>query len=271
LAAGWRRMGRRLVGHALAGTGVTYAALAALVVANSQANGVVGLTDAANINLYGKVTQYGMQNLAPRRYAALMRVTNHTMAQGVRDPWSIYWKHPAIGRHHFAELGAYAHAVILGHPLEFIQKTVPVFFRALYSANLFAKVRPRGLLAAQLLVVGHLSALVVAVFGLCLLAGLAWWAALLWRLRLPNRRQVAAVAALTLLALYDLAVTAASSYGEYARLHLEADPLLLVIGIGSLLWLVRRGLPLSLLRHGRTGSDLPEYASRRVRRDERAA
>lgn len=244
LAVGWRRVGRRLAGHALAGAAVIYGALAALVAANLQTNGFAGLTDAEGINLYGKVTQYGMQNLAPPRYASLMRLTDRAMAHGVHDPWSIYGAHPAIGRDHFTHLGSYAHAVILGHPLEFIQKTVPVFFQALYAGNLFAKVRPHGLLGPQLLIAAQLSSRIVSLFGLCLLAGLVWWAVLLLTRRLPRPRHALALAALTLLALYDLVVTAVGSYDEYARLHLEAVPLLLVVGIGSALWLARAGLAL---------------------------
>ena len=46
---------------------------------------------------------------------------------------------------------------------------------------------------------------------------------------------------LSLLSLYDLVITTLGSYDEYARLHLEFDPLMLIVIVGSLFLLAGAG------------------------------
>jgi hypothetical protein len=58
------------------------------------------------------------------------------------------------------------------------------------------------------------------------------------RRRMAPSRYATAVCVVSLMALYDLAMTTLGSYGEYTRLHLSFDPLMLVLVVGTLMLLV---------------------------------
>ena len=237
LWVGYRR--RRvldLVPHMALALGLIYGVVFLYMELNARLNGYFGRSDAENINLYGKVTQYRMQGEAPARYAKIMVTTQHFVSRGITDPWGIYRHDPALGANNFNMMGSYARAIILRHPLAFVEHSIPLAFRSLYNMYAFANYRPAGRFAGALHAIEIFSAVVYPIFMLFPICAIVW-VVLLWRWRHAPRRQqfvAEAVCALSLLAVYDLAVTTLASYNEYARLHMDFNPLMLAVVIGSI-------------------------------------
>lgn len=239
LLVAWRRgVARRLLAHMGAALLVIYGVVVGYMTLNWRVNGYFGLTDATNINLYGKITQYGMQALAPPRFASMAAATERYTQRGVIDPWAIYWRDHALAGRYFTHMGAYAQAIILRHPVEFAAQSLPVAYTSLFDAYVFGGYNHTGALAGLLAAIQSCSIVVYPLFMLFPLCAAVWLTlALRDRRRRPNRSawiRAEALGALSLLALYALAITTLTSYGEYGRLHIAFDPLMLIVVIGSL-------------------------------------
>src|SRR5207302_9589617 len=100
---------------------------------------------------------------------------------------------------------------------------------------------PRAPGAGILFAAEQFSAVAFALFLLFPLCAVWWWLALWRRQGTADRWRVEVIGALTLVAGYDLVLTTLGSYGEYPRLHLAFDPLMLVVVVGSLLPLAQYG------------------------------
>ncbi len=249
LAARRHGMARRLLAHTGAALGMTFTAVVGYMALNWRFNGYFGMTDATNINLYGKVTQYGMQGQAPARFLGVTAVTEAFKRQGLSDPWSIYWRDHALAGHNFSQMGAYAQAVILSHPVEFLAHSIPLAYTSLSNAYIFGGFDHAGPLAGALAQVQVFSGVVFPLFMLFPVCALVWLIATArkwWQGRRKDGKAHAdgmgaaallraeTLAALSLLSLYALAMTTMTTYSEYGRLHLAFDPLMLIVSLGSL-------------------------------------
>lgn len=221
---------------------LTYGIVGGYMAMNAHFNGYFGLTDSTNINLYGKITQYNMQGEAPASYPAMTGATEAFVGQNILDPWHIYNMKPTLAGHSFKNMGAFAQAIIMRHPLEFLWRTVPVGFRSLYNYYLFGGYNPNGHLARVIKGVQAFSVGIYPLFMLFPLCGLFWLAvvALSRSKRITRQRfhgwnmeQPEVMGALSLLAFYALAITSLTSYDEYGRLHLAFDALMLVVVVYS--------------------------------------
>ncbi len=259
---------RRLLFHMLACIVLLYAALGGYIYTNATQNQFVGIVDTENINAYGKVLQYGMQNEAPPEYAAVARISNSYVARGDTNPYDIFDQHPSLADNHYAFVGAYARAIIIHHPVEFLTKSVflaPVsltnfgFHDVSFSLSLThmqyggAQVNPNGPLGGSL--VGLQSLFVILYdwnqfFPLC--AGF-WIIPLFWR-RTARLRSVQIMGIIALLALYDLATTTLGNYEDFIRLSTPSRPLLILVVWGSILavvMLIGRSVPSIIEEHFR--------------------
>lgn len=230
-----RGLARRLVPHALLAATLLYAVMVGYILLNAHVNGVAQLTADERINLYGKVTQYNMQGEATPQFADIANLTEYDMSvRHIHDPWAIYWHNPQLGHNHFQEMGAYARSIIEHHPLEFLGKSAPLAITSLDNYYQFARINTQRRLAKPLMTLLSFSSIaydLAMLFPLCA----AWWLIVLFfRRHTRNRQRAELMGAVVLLALYDLAVTTLGSYGEYARLHLAFDPLLLIVVVGTL-------------------------------------
>lgn len=227
---------RRLLPHAIAAIVLLYAVQGGYIAMNAHVNGFAGLTSDENINLYGKVLQYHMEGEAPAQFANIASSTElDILIHHTRDPWAIFWADPALGRNNFSVMGDYARSVILHHPAQFLADSVPLAFNSLYDPYQFGGINVYRRLAKPLKVLLNFSTLDYALYLLFPLCAAGWLIVLLRRPRRSGERRRAEMAgALTLLALYDLAVTTVGSYGEYGRLHLGFDPLMLIVVVGSI-------------------------------------
>lgn len=237
LIAHRRGVARRLLAHVIAAALLIYGAVVGYMALNWRVNGYFGLTDAANINLYGKITQYGMQGQAPRRFATIAAATERFTRTGLIDPWSIYGRDHHLAGSHFAQMGAFARAIILRHPIEFAGRSLPVAYTSLYNAYVFGGYSHGGPLAGLIGALQSCALVIYPLFMLFPLCGVIWLALALRGRRRYDRRawtRTATYGALSLLALYALAMTTLTSYSEYGRLHVAFDPLMLIVVIGSL-------------------------------------
>lgn len=247
-----RQVWRRFAPHVALGWALIYGVTLTYVVSNARINGYFGLSDASNINLYGKVTQYGMQEPATGKLAHVGQVTERFVSRGMRDPWSIYWRAHEISGPHFSWMGAYARGIILRHPFEFLARSVPLAFESLGSMYVFGKyllTAPFGGTLHQLQVISLIAQPLYGVFPVCA----AGWLAVLvwrWRQRRDGAQSVSRIASLAgnlagpmcllaLIAVYGVAITTLTSYAEYARLHLDFDPLMMIVTVGGLAMALR--------------------------------
>lgn len=231
---------RALLPHALLAVLLIYAVIGLYIRLNAAVYGVNGLTEIEGLNLYGKVIQYQMQDEAPPQYADITRITDGYVQSKEYDPWFIYRHEPALGADHFGRLDAYARAIILHHPAQFLDYSGRVLLRSLYIHWPFADLIPETPGSGLLYATEQFSALVFPLFVLFPLCAAAWLVAL-WRQRHEPARRIQAeiMCALTMLTCYDLVMTTIGSYGEYPRLHLSFDPLMLIVVVGTLLMAAR--------------------------------
>jgi hypothetical protein len=243
---------RRLLFHMLACVVLLYATLGEYIYINATQNNLVGIVDAQNINPYGKVLEYGMQNEAPPEYAAVARISNSYVARGDTNPYDIFADHPSLTDNNFALVGAYGRAIIIHHPVEFLAKSVPLalwslthfgYYDVSFSLSLTqfyhngSEVDPNGVLGGPL--VGLQSLFVTLydwnmLFPLC--AGL-WILPLFWR-RTARLRSVQIMGTITLLVFYDLVSTTLGGYEDFVRLSTPSRPLLFLVIWASILAVV---------------------------------
>lgn len=225
---------RGLLLHALVSVVLLYAVLAGYIFINATQYHFVGVTDIQNINAWGKVIQYDMQNEAPAEYASIAQITNTYQAHGGDNPYDLLEQHPEFKSNHFALVGAYTWSIIERHPGEFLMKSVPV---ALFPWRYFyygSSADPQGSFGGLLVglqSVFHMLYRLNIGFPLC--AGA--WIFLLCRRRTACLASVQAMGVLVLLVLYGIVVTTLGGYGSYTRLHMPFDPLLILVLWGSLL------------------------------------
>ncbi|MGZ3679531.1 MAG: hypothetical protein ACXVDI_13290 [Ktedonobacterales bacterium] len=236
LLLAWRRgLLRRLAPQALLAAVVLYGVLGLYISVNGVQHNFFGLTYVQNINLLGKVMQYGMHDEAPARYADVQHLVDSYMAKGDTDPWDVIrTPYPPIQRHYFALAGEYAVAIIKEHPVEYLGHSLVLGRDSLGVTELF---RP----APHTPVVDGLHWLADTIMRSLVwfpLLALAWWV-MVARPRADltgiGREGAEMMGALALIAFYGLAITTLGGYIYYGRLHTPFDPLLIVVVWGSVL------------------------------------
>jgi hypothetical protein len=238
---------RRLLLHALVSLVLLYAVLAGYIFINATQYHFVGVTDIQNINAWGKVLQYDMQNEAPVEYASIAQISNTFQTHDDSNPYDLLSRYPELKRNHFALVGAYAWSIIERHPGQFLMKSVPVAlfpWQYFYYQSSADPQRPFGGLLIELQVVFHMLYRLNIGFPFC--AG-AWIFLLCWR-RTAGLLSVRAMGVLVLLVLYGIVVSTLGGYGSYTRLYAPFYPLLILVLCGSLLV----GLSLVLPREHKT-------------------
>src|ERR1700686_627725 len=91
-----RKDRRRLLFPHLISVVTIYALLGGYIAANAIRNGYAGLSYIENINLFGKILQYNMQNEAPAQYQHFSRVLDTFVSRGIRSPFAILYAVPAL-------------------------------------------------------------------------------------------------------------------------------------------------------------------------------
>ncbi|MFL5628072.1 MAG: hypothetical protein ACJ788_21035 [Ktedonobacteraceae bacterium] len=247
LVAARRRIARRMLTHALASVLLLYTFLGCYIYTNATQNDFVGVTDTTNINAWSKVIQYGMQDEAPPEYAAIRRIADTYLAQGVTDPRDILDHEHSLSRHNYALAGAYAQAIIERHPVEFLAKSIPFALSSLSYIWLDDPVAPAGLFGPLLV---WLQSMLIGLYTwnqLFPLCAAVWLLLLCWR-RTGGLLAVQAMVVVVLLVLYGVILTTVGGFEDYMRLHLPFSPLLSLVVWGSLLTGLR--LALLVIRHG---------------------
>ena len=234
LFVAWRRHNlRRVLPHALIAVVLLYSVLGLYIYANATLNGYAGVTDNQPGNLLGKVLEYHMQNEAPPEYARIMEVANAYVAQGGNDPNVLAVLYPPLRANHWALGGAYAQAIVTHHWLEFMAKTIPVFFGA-NDFYWYSFISAQGPFASPLVGLQNLSAILYYSYTLFPLFALFW--IVLWcRKRTARLPAVEGMGAVIVLVLYALTITSVAGFVDFGRLRAPFDPLVLVVIWGTLL------------------------------------
>lgn len=243
LVVAWRRdLFRRHAGHIIAVLALFCAACGGYAIANGVLNGTTGFSINENMDLLGKVQQYHMQDEASPQFAAFTRVIDQNAARGDYDPFHLVFYQP-LTESHYALAGAYGRDVILHHPVEFAVKTVPVFFQSLQSSDPHQPIDPGAPFASLLFGLQTLATLVQWSTELFPFIGIGWLVVFLLRRRTFDERS-AIMTGIALFALYDLAMTTATVFTQYARMNSTYDPLMILVvwtTIGSAIGVALRG------------------------------
>lgn len=253
---------RRLLLHMLACLVLLYGLLGGYISINATQNNFVGVVDTQNINAFGKVLEYDMQNEAPPEYATVARLANSHIVRGDPNPYSLFFQYPFLTKNHFALVGAYARAIIIHHPVEFLAKSAPlalsssaqfVYYDSSSSLSLtnFGKgsqVDLNGPFGTSLDWLQSFFVMIYGLNGLFPLCAVLWLLLLFWR-RTAQLRSVQTMGIIAFLGLYGLIASTIDAYEDFTRLHTAFTPLWILVVWGSLLAIVlvivRSGMPFS--------------------------
>jgi hypothetical protein len=246
LVAAHRGTARRLLPHALLALILLYAILGNYIYINAQLNYFPGVVEAQNINAFGKVLQYDMQDEAPPQYATVRKIVDTYLSHGIKSPYIILDREPSLTHNHYALAGEYGQAIITRHPGEFLAKSVslaiesltdfhiPYVFSSLTHSYSLVQVDDRGTFGPLLLwpqsVFGYLYG-----WNLCFPLCAVLWLLLLYRRRTRTLCSVQAMGAVVLLTIYGLILTTMGGIDGYTRLHTPFNPLLILLVWGTLL------------------------------------
>ncbi|GLV60525.1 hypothetical protein KDH_73440 [Dictyobacter sp. S3.2.2.5] len=242
----WMRYGRERLRPLLLRLGlplvVLYVLLGGYVLGNLFINHYSGLTYVENMNLIGKVMQYQMQNEAPPQYESLRRVIDDNVRHAHLTPYQLVARHPELGRDNGRQMGEFARAIILRHPLEFGLKTVPMLFASLTSYYPVSTLPPppgaiqHGWIEQVVNALLTFHRLLYACNILFPCCALLWLILLCW----PRTRRLPAVQGMGLLSLAVLFAWTLTTLGGYflsdlMRVHTVFDPLIILIVWGTIL------------------------------------
>lgn len=233
LVALWRGRARGLLLHALASIFLLYALLGGYVYINATQNHYAGLTWIEDINALGKVLQYNMQDEAPPQYANISRILDKYVAKDIKDPYVVLASEPSLNSR---LAGEFARSTIERHPVEFLVKSVPVFFSSLTVFYEEAQITPHSHFARYLTgldaVFQNLYQLNIC-FPFC---AEIWLVLLCWR-RTRQLRIIQMMGGVVLVALYGLISMTLGAYRnyDYMRIHTLFYPLVILIMWGTFL------------------------------------
>lgn len=255
----WRRDGLRALRGRwkewTAATALIYLVLVAYSAGNAAATGFFGLTDVTNMNSFGKVLEYHMQNEnTDPAYAQVRADANAYVAQATAEhaanfpePYHLVEKGPmTYVDPHYNLLGHYAKEVISQHPIEFAVKSVPDVIAAWLSPpTLYYVPYNYGtwwILPLQKLSKLEFGALFLLPILLLLLGYAAW--------RHPEHELTVILFLALVLVAAGIVLIGTGSYGEFYRLRSPMDFAVIVAALIVLLDLGSRlvGRKLELVR-----------------------
>jgi hypothetical protein len=190
---------RRTLYAAFGAAAAIFASLFAYALTNGVMNDYYGLSVVSRINRLGKIMEYRMQGDAPSRYDDITTQLDAYLRQpaSYHGPYVFASRMPELQADNWRLAGEYGTATMRAAPLEFAQKTA----RELGRHGWFVAI------------------------------AICWIA--LWAVRGGTTPR--AVGILSLLVLYDLAMTSLGGYESFDRLQAPAYPLMLVVTVVSLL------------------------------------
>ena len=219
----------RMLIQVVAGTSAVLLAIGAYSIANLAVNDYLGLSSTVNVALMGKVMVYQMESEAPPPYDAYAAQVGAT-AQG---PWELAAVPPFNDRNEVLE-GEFARAVILHHPLQFSEHAVGTLFATSTEYDsVFIKIQDGASFAGPLHALLRISERRYASFLLLTPLAFVWIVLGLIARKEDLRAQL--LGALGVIALYGWVVIAATTFGEFGRVHMPINPVATVLIIGTLL------------------------------------
>ena len=235
-----RKDRRRLLPPILVSVVAIYALLGSYIAVNALHNGFIGLSYVEDRNLLGKILQYNMQDEAPAQYQYISRILDTFVAVGNRSPYQILHAAPEIA-HNFT---AFAIAIIVHHPGEFLLKSIPYTFSSLTYYFPAPQNPVPGLFYQPLTWLLSIHRVLYAGNVLLLPCALVWILLLCWR-RTRSASFVRNMGLVVLITLYELFITTLGGYFDYdyTRFHTVFTPLI-ILTIWSLLFMSLLSVPL---------------------------
>jgi hypothetical protein len=212
---------------------ILYLPVVCYIVANYFINGTPTLTTISYVNIFGKIVEYRMQDESPAN-PTISHFINSSVQHGTYSPWQIIGHSSQLQQNHAKAAADFAQSIILHHPFEFFLKSVPLFFSQLSSY------RPSDVIVAR----GSFDAVLAPLFAVQIfLYHLNWlfpFCALAWLALLCHSRSRSSflVRMMALIVLLVISIVVIQVFGEfdvayYTRLHVEIDPLMMLVIWGS--------------------------------------
>lgn len=237
LIAFWRKAFLRLLPHVIVATLLLYIVAGAYVYVNATQNNFAGMTWVQNINEFGKILQYNMQDSSTSPQAvAIKSMVARYKAHGINDPYIMMGRNPQLFRDNLKSIGSYSLSIILHHPITYVRKTIPLLFSSLSVFAQESHVSSTGLFAAPLYLWQSASRVFHSSDIFAPLAAIFWLCALCIK---QVRRQLSAQALgfIILLCTYGIIITAVGGYRDidYMRIHVLFEPLIIILLWGTIL------------------------------------
>lgn len=221
---------------------VLYFPVICYIVANYFISGTPTLTTISYVNIFGKIVEYRMQDESPAN-PVLSHFIDSLVQRGISSPWQIIGHLSQLQQKHAKAAADFAQSIIMHHPFEFFLKSAPLFFSQLSSY------RPSDWVIAH----GRFDTVLAPLFTVQIfLYRLNWlfpFCALAWLVLLchPRSRSSFLVRTMALLVLLVCSIVVIQVFGEfevasYTRLHVEIDPLIMLIIWGTVGLLVSYSL-----------------------------
>jgi hypothetical protein len=214
---------------------LAYLPLLGYMGANAATNGYFGLSDIANLNLFGKVVEYRMYAMPDagagpqfRQFQADVHsyMTSRQGEMVVKQVWDFVHSHPQYDAHHWSLYGAYSTNLIMHHPLYYLAETSPdVLAAELAPPQAFAPFSYVPPWLAALIVFFICANWIYCFFPILLVAA----AVRAWR----HPEDVASVMrlALTLAIAGNILIAAVTDFTEFGRLRFPLDGAMTLIFI----------------------------------------
>lgn len=205
-----------------------YLVVCGYMAGNRVVNGYFTLSDVSNVNLFGKVLEYRLQNdTRDARYAQIqLDADTFSRTHNTANPYTFLGLYRGYSHPPFALIGAYANDVVLNNLPAFLRDSMPdtvtTWAAAPYVYAQWDAASPLVALLTEISLVGLGMELMLPL--VLLLQG-----AVCWRERLSARSCV--LLALTLGVVLNLVEIGTGSYGEFYRLRAPLDWIMILVGV----------------------------------------
>ncbi|GCF08940.1 hypothetical protein [Dictyobacter arantiisoli] len=237
-----RKNFRRTLLHVIASGILIYAIVVGYIFVNTTQNHFMGTTWIQNINEVGKVIQYRMQTESSStnpRDVAISQDLNSEIKAGNLDPYSIMERHPDDFKNYASETGSFSQAIIIRHPLEYIQKSIPIILSIPALGGRESSYDSAGPFAGFLQPLTNAGKIFHS-FNVCFFLIVILWICLFCIKRSRKQQITPGMILLLLICNYGLIITVVGGYRymDYVRTDIQFNPLMFIIIWGTLLLVI---------------------------------
>ncbi|MCX7843452.1 MAG: glycosyltransferase family 39 protein [Clostridia bacterium] len=217
---------------------VVYISIFIYSIINYVQNSYFGITTVGNVNCFGKVLQYKMENLGSNQklkediiFAFQNEGPEHIVNGEFLEPWHFVGKYGWVNNH-YREVGSFAKEILFKSPVKYTLESLQLAFRLFVLNSPFKDYiadnalqkgdSANGCFISLRRITEAIDNLYILLF-VCLLESLL---VVIFRLKKPEGERGFYMGVLMLIVLYHYIISAFFSYGDYCRLLTPCYPLI---------------------------------------------